>query len=231
MTLKSTKIESFIALSDVISLLNMTSGFLSIISSINHDFFLASVFMLIALMFDSVDGWVARKINRNDEFGFGKNIDSLSDVISFAAAPGIFLYTIGTTINTSPYIITTLVSLLIFICGVLRLTRYNAIANHIDFKGFIGFPIPGIAVILASFYLTGLFNIPIALILMTIVSLLMISNFKYPKVDNIAVIALGAVLIILTITQIPITIYNINIPPLILLILSLYCLIIGLIKK
>ena len=69
MTLKSTKIQSFIALSDVISLLNMTSGFLSIVSTINHDFYLASVFMLFALMFDSVDGWVARKINRNDELG------------------------------------------------------------------------------------------------------------------------------------------------------------------
>lgn len=231
MTLKSTKIQSFIALSDVISLLNMTSGFLSIVSTINHDFYLASIFMLFALMFDSVDGWVARKINRNDELGFGKNIDSLSDVISFAAAPGIFIYTIGTTISNSPYILTTLVSLLIFICGVLRLTRYNAIADHINFNGFIGFPIPGIAVILSAYYLTGAFDIYIALILMTVVSLFMISNFKYPKLDNKLLIGAGAILIILIILNIPLTIANISIPPLILLIITLYCLIIGLIKK
>ena len=231
MTLKSTKIQSFIALSDVISLLNMTSGFLSIISTINHDFYLASIFMLFALMFDSVDGWVARKINRNDELGFGKNIDSLSDVISFAAAPGIFIYTIGTTISNSPYILTTLVSLLIFICGVLRLTRYNAIADYINFNGFIGFPIPGIAVILSAYYLTGAFDIYIALILMTIVSLFMISNFKYPKLDNKLLIGAGAILIILIILNVPLTIANISIPPLILLIITLYCLIIGLIKK
>jgi archaetidylserine synthase len=40
--------------------------------------------------------------------------------------------------------------LLIVICGVLRLTRYNVIADKIDMKGFIGFPIPGISFIIAA---------------------------------------------------------------------------------
>ena len=71
----NTDMKSFIAISDIISLLNMSSGFLSIICSINHDFGLSAIFMIIAIMFDSVDGWVARKTNRQDDLGFGKNID------------------------------------------------------------------------------------------------------------------------------------------------------------
>ena len=91
MSITDTKMSSFIAISDIISLLNMSSGFLSIISSINSNFELAAIFMIIAIMFDSVDGWVARKTNRHDDLGFGKNIDSLSDIVSFGVAPAVFL--------------------------------------------------------------------------------------------------------------------------------------------
>ena len=81
MKIESTNMKSFIALSDIISLLNMASGFLSIIFSLNHEFSIAAVLMIIAIIFDSADGWVARKINRQDELGVGKNIDSLSDIV------------------------------------------------------------------------------------------------------------------------------------------------------
>lgn len=225
MKIENTKITSFMALSDIVSLLNMISGFVSIILSMNGYFEYAATAMFFSLLFDSVDGWVARKINRNDQYGFGKNIDSLSDVVSFGVAPALFLYSVSKTIQNSPEILVLIVSVLMVACGVLRLTRYNAINDYIDFKGFIGFPIPGISVILASYYLTGAFNIYIALVLMTIVSLFMISNFKYKKVDNFTIIGIGAVLIILLILQLPLIAFNINIPALFLLIICLYCLI------
>lgn len=225
-----TKMRSFIAMSDIISLLNMSSGFLSIISSINGNLELAAVLMLIAIIFDSCDGWVARKTNRHDDLGFGKNIDSLSDIVSFGVAPAVFIYI---CINTTPGIFQTLVilvSLLIVICGVLRLTRYNVIAGKIDTKDFIGFPIPGISFILATFYLSGLFNSYIAIILSIAVSLLMICNVQYPKFDNIPLIGISAVLIVLLILPINIVLYGINIPALLLLLFCLYYLIINLIK-
>ncbi len=153
----NTEIQSFIAISDIISLMNMCSGFISIIMSINHNFYLASIFMIFSLLFDSVDGWIARKTNRNDKYGFGKNIDSLSDVISFGVAPAIFLYSFSLFNANYLEIPTLIVSLFIVICGVLRLTRYNIISDKVE--GFIGFPIPGIAIIMAAFYLSGLFNI------------------------------------------------------------------------
>ena len=231
MSSMNTDMKSFIAISDIISLLNMSSGFIAIICSINSDFKLAAIFMLIAIIFDSTDGWVARKTNRQDELGFGKNIDSLSDIVSFGVAPAVFIYS---CINTTPGIfqaIVILISLFIVICGVLRLTRYNIIAEKLDTKDFIGFPIPGISFVIATFYLSGLFNPHIALILSVIISLLMISNITYPKFDNIPVIAISAVLILILILPINIIIYNINLPALILLLFCLYYLIINLIKR
>lgn len=230
MKLESTKIQSFFAISDGISLMNMLCGFISILLAINHNFELSAILMIIAIMFDSVDGWVARKINRNDKLKFGQNIDSLSDTISFGAAPAVFLYTISSTIHHNLSILPAIISLLIVACGVLRLTRYNAIADYIQTHDFIGFPIPGIAIILATFYLSGLFNIYIALILMTIVSLLMISNVTYPKFDNLIIIGISVVLIVLIILPISLTLFGINMPALILLIFSLYYLLINLIK-
>ena len=226
-----TNMKSFIAISDIISLLNMCSGFLAIICSINKNFELAAILMIIAIIFDSIDGWVARKTNRQDDLGFGKNIDSLSDAISFGVAPAIFLYS---CINTTPYInqvIVIIVSLMIVICGVLRLTRYNVIADKIDTKDFIGFPIPGISFILATFYLTGLFNPYVALILSIIVSLLMVCNIQYPKFDNIPLIAISAVLILILILQIKLVLFNVNIAAMLLLVFCLYYLIINLIKR
>ena len=226
-----TNMKSFIAISDIISLLNMCSGFLAIISSINNNLELAAILMIIAIIFDSIDGWVARKTNRQDDLGFGKNIDSLSDAISFGVAPAIFLYS---CINTTPYInqvIVIIVSLMIVICGVLRLTRYNVIADKIDTKDFIGFPIPGISFILATFYLTGLFNPYVALILSIVVSLLMVCNIQYPKFDNIPLIAISAVLILILILQIKLVLFNVNIAAMLLLVFCLYYLIINLIKR
>lgn len=231
MKIEDTNIKKFIAISDMISLCNMSCGFLSIISSINNNFELAALLMIFAIMFDSVDGWVARKTNRHDTLGFGKNIDSLSDAVSFGVAPAIFVYS---TINTTSTIIqpvVIIVSLLIVICGILRLTRYNVIANQIKTKDFIGFPIPGIAFILATYYLSGLYNEYLAIILSIIISLIMISRIIYPKFDNIPILAISVILIILLILPFKIILFNINIPALLLLLFCLYYLLINLIKN
>ena len=231
MKIEDTNIKKFIAISDIISLLNMSSGFLSIISSINGQFELAALLMILAIMFDSVDGWVARKTNRNDELGFGKNIDSLSDAVSFGVAPAVFVYS---TINTAPFIIQQIgiiVSLFIVICGVLRLTRYNVIADKIDTKDFIGFPIPGIAFIISTLYLSGIYNAYLALILSVVVSLIMISTIIYPKFDNVPILAVSCILIVLLILPVKIVLFNVNIPALLLLMFCLYYLLSNLIKN
>ncbi len=231
MKIEDTNIRKFIAISDIISLLNMSCGFLSVLSSMNRNFELAALLMIFAIMFDSVDGWVARKTNRQDTLGFGKNIDSLSDVVSFGLAPAIFVYSTINTTSTFIQPIVILICLFIVICGVLRLTRYNVIADLIETKDFIGFPIPGIAFILSTYYLSGLYNMYIALILSLIVSLIMISTVIYPKFDNIPILAISVILIILLILPFKIVLLTVNIPALLLLLFCLYYLIINLIKN
>ncbi|HMK54318.1 MAG TPA: archaetidylserine synthase [Methanobacteriaceae archaeon] len=190
-------INTYVAAPDLVSLANASSGFLSIIMVLEGNFVLAAQLMLIAVIFDSLDGWVARKTNRNDKYGFGKNMDSLSDVISFGVAPGIFLYAASSSLIL-PYI-NILVGLLIVICGILRLSRFNVLTqnNDIPLKDkFVGLPIPSTALVLGSFYLSGIFSVDLAPLIMALVAVLMISTIEYPKFKGIKVVAVGSVLII-----------------------------------
>ncbi len=225
----NTKIQEFISISDVVSLMNMTCGFFSAILSINHSFYLASIFMIFSLLFDSVDGWIARKTDRIDEYEFGKNIDSLSDIVSFGVAPAIFLYSYSLVNASYLEVPTVLVSLFIVICGVLRLTRYNVISDKVE--GFIGFPIPGIAIILAAFYISGLFNIYIALILAIIVSIAMVCNKSYDKFNNLYLLVLNGICLLFIILQVPLYIGSVNVCALIVLLTSLAYLFINLINN
>ncbi len=165
---------------------------------IQGDLSLAAMFILIAVIFDSMDGWVARKSKRVDQFEFGKNIDSLCDVISFGVAPGMLLY-VASISYFIPYI-NILVALLVVLCGILRLSRFNVLTDSCANFGegkFIGLPIPTTALILGSFYLSGIFNVELALIIMTAVSILMISTVEYTKIRNPILLLLGGGLLIL----------------------------------
>lgn len=193
------KITDQVALADLVSFLNASFGFLAIIMAAKGELVLAAQFILIAVIFDSVDGWVARKTKRVDQVGFGKNVDSLCDVISFGVAPGMLLFAASTS-NVIQYI-NILVALLIVICGILRLSRFNVLSNsgtNLGGEKFIGLPIPSTALILGSFYLSGIFNIYLALIIMAVVSMLMISTFEYPKFRNPILLMAGSSLIILS---------------------------------
>lgn len=185
--------RSYTSIADLVSIANASSGFLSIVMISMGNFILAAKFMLIAVIFDAMDGWVARKIKREDECGFGKNIDSLSDIISFGVAPAMLLY--STSVNFYIPYFSIIIALLIVICGILRLSRFNVITDSSD-KEFIGLPIPSTALILGSFYLSGVYNTDAALIIMIAVSIFMISTLKYPKFRSPIVLIAGSVLII-----------------------------------
>ena len=215
MRLKSTGMGYFLAIPDAISLLNLVFGFLAILMVIDNHLTLASLCILVALVFDSVDGWVARKLERKDYFSFGKNMDSLADVVSFGAAPAAILYSLGSGMSDWSGYLVTIVCLIVLVCGMLRLARYNVIADRIQYKGFIGLPIPAAALILSTYYLSGLFNITIACILMVFASYLMISTIRFPKFDNIYLLGIGALMILILISPINIYLYGVNLPALI----------------
>ena len=214
MRLKSTGMGYFLAIPDAISLLNLVFGFLAILMVIDNHLTLASLCILVALVFDSVDGWVARKLERKDYFSFGKNMDSLADVVSFGAAPAAILYSLGSGMSDWSGYLVTIVCLIVLVCGMLRLARYNVIADRIQYKGFIGLPIPAAALILSTYYLSGLFNITIACILM-------ISTIRFPKFDNIYLLGIGALMILILISPINIYLYGVNLPALIIFVICL----------
>ncbi|WP_407461408.1 archaetidylserine synthase [Methanobrevibacter sp.] len=221
MRLKSVGMGYFLAIPDIISILNLVFGFLAILMIMDNHLTYAALCILVAVVFDSIDGWVSRKLNRDDPFGFGKNIDSLADIVSFGVAPSLLLYYLGLQISDWAAYLVAIVAVFALVCGILRLARYNVIADKINYHGFVGFPIPGTAIILASYYLSGLFNTVVASILMLFAGYLMISTIRYPKVDNYYVIGLGALMILLLLLPINVSIGAINLPALVLFILSL----------
>ncbi len=190
--------RQLVSYADLVSLGNASFGFLSIIMVFEGHLEIAAQFMLVAVIFDSLDGWVARKTKKVDRFGFGENIDSLSDVISFGVAPGMLLYSACASFSI-PYI-NIVVALLILLCGILRLARFNVLADSSEVKdeNFVGLPIPSTALILGSFYISGIFRADLAIVIMVVVSLLMISTINYPKFKGTKIIVAGSVLIFST---------------------------------
>ncbi len=221
MRLKSVGMGYFLAVPDIISILNLVFGFLAILMVMDNHLTYAASCILVAVVFDSIDGWVSRKLNRDDPFGFGKNIDSLADIVSFGVAPSVLLYYLGLQISDWAAYLVAIVAVFTLVCGILRLTRYNVIADKINYHGFVGFPIPGTAIVLASYYLSGLFNTAVASILMLFAGYLMISTIRYPKVDNYYIIGLGAAMILLLLLPINVSIGAVNLPALVLFILAL----------
>lgn len=188
-------IRSYTSIADLVSIGNASSGFLSIIMVTMGDYVLAAKFMLLAVIFDSADGWVARKFNKGCDYEFGKQMDSLSDIVSFGVAPALLLYALCSSF-TIPYF-NVVIALLIVICGILRLSRFNVISELCVDK-FVGLPIPTTALILGTFYLSGFFSNGLVLLIMSIVSLLMISTFEYPKIKDVKVLTIGGILLLLT---------------------------------
>jgi CDP-diacylglycerol--serine O-phosphatidyltransferase len=130
------------------SLLTLTSiffAFFSIIESIKGEFLLAGALILVAGLFDGVDGKVARLTKTTTRFGL--ELDSLADVISFGVAPALLMYIWA----LQPYGRIGWVSAFVFVaCGALRLARFNVQSGSIDPKRFNGLPIPAAAAMVAT---------------------------------------------------------------------------------
>jgi CDP-diacylglycerol--serine O-phosphatidyltransferase len=130
------------------TVLNMFCGFLSIVHSSRGEFSSASWFMILAAGFDAFDGIMARITRSSSEFGV--QIDSLSDVVSFGAAPSFLVYQMSLVRLEGPGV---LISSLLMIFGGLRLARFNVQLVGLDKDHFVGLPIPASAITVAAFTL------------------------------------------------------------------------------
>jgi len=154
---------------------NLLMGVLAIILAIQNSWQYAAIMVIIGMLFDGLDGRVARMLNTQSEFG--KELDSLSDVITFGVAPAIIMY-----VSSFKYtgVEGWLVTAIFPICGALRLARFNVHPGEPGY--FIGLPIPAAGCIMATMALYNEF-IPNAYILMgfvLVLSYLMVSQIKYP---------------------------------------------------
>lgn len=132
-------------LPNLLTIMNMFFGFFAIIYSINGNFIWASYAIVVAAVFDQLDGRVARMANATSKFG--AELDSLCDLVSFGMAPGLLLF----LWSLEPFgRLGWLASFFFVACGALRLARFNVQSGSVEKAYFQGLPIPMAAGIVAS---------------------------------------------------------------------------------
>lgn len=165
---------------------NIFCGFYAIIASMQGRLELAAMLIGLAILLDTLDGRVARMANAASEFG--REFDSLADVISFGVAPGVLAYIWG--LHLQPRL-GWLACFLYVISGALRLARFNIQQTAGDKRFFAGLPIPAAAGVFAA--LVFMFPEPLtergqallALVLILALATLMVSTIRYYSFKDI----------------------------------------------
>jgi len=180
-------------LPSAITTLGLFFGFASIIRSINGFFEEAAIAIVIAGIFDFLDGYVARLTKSTSDFGV--QYDSLADLVSFGLAPGILAYTWA----LQPFgRIGWLATFLYFACAALRLARFNVQSEDIEKNFFQGLPTPAAGGIIASwvlfhYFLTEKYNLEEEIKSLSVVlvvyalAFLMVSTFRYRNLKHLSV--------------------------------------------
>lgn len=201
---------------------NIAMGFLAVLSSvrafqlitINPEqaasyFKYAALGIAFAILFDTLDGRVARMTRTSTEIGV--QLDSLADVLTFGIAPTVLMYAwaIGATFNdgSSLHSFGVFVLFMYLMCGTFRLARFNLQGTRprvlqegtpkVDKKNFVGLPIPPAAGLLASIVylhplplnvfdadLSRIYTI-LMILLMVVLGLLMVSTIRYTSFKTV----------------------------------------------
>jgi CDP-diacylglycerol---serine O-phosphatidyltransferase len=178
--------RSVFILPSLLTVGNIFFGYYAILACMrDHNFILASQYIGIAIILDCLDGFVARLTNSSS--GFGLQLDSLADVISFGIAPSVLALVWGLSATEKGL---ALVAAFTFaICGAMRLARFNIQAGNL--KHFVGLPIPGgggaIAAIVYFFKdpITSPIYSHIMVAVVFLFSFLMISTIRYPSLKHL----------------------------------------------
>jgi CDP-diacylglycerol--serine O-phosphatidyltransferase len=160
---------------------NLFCGFWAIISVFQEKFFYAALAILLASVFDVLDGKVARLSGATSKFGV--QYDSLADLVSFGVAPALLAFSWA----LRPYgRFGWLAAFLFVVCGALRLARFNVQSSSGEVKYFKGLPIPAAASMIALTILlyhrlieTGWVKDIVILVMIYILAFLMVSTIRY----------------------------------------------------
>lgn len=201
---------------------NIFLGFLSVMRSLQgailastggigseQHFEVAAKTIGLAVLLDGLDGRIARMTNTTSDFG--REMDSLADVISFGIAPAVLAYCwgvqcvdpgFGQKFHTHLMEAGRLIAFLFLLCGSARLARFNVQKNPVpknpgrpDRKYFVGLPIPAAAAMVAA-VVYGADSVPIALwpfsvawlALLALLSFLMVSTWRYRSFKDLSLL-------------------------------------------
>jgi CDP-diacylglycerol--serine O-phosphatidyltransferase len=180
--MESTSPNRFYVVPCMLTICSLFSGFYSIISAINGHFFAAAIAIIVAAVFDGLDGRVARMTGSTSTFGM--ELDSLCDMVSFGVAPGLLAYLWALT----PYgRYGWLAAFLYVATTALRLARFNSQTVASPSHDFTGLPCPAAAGMIATsvmfsnhvFKTTDTVQHISLLLLVYLLSYLMVSTHRY----------------------------------------------------
>jgi CDP-diacylglycerol---serine O-phosphatidyltransferase len=174
------------------------SGFYSIVAAIDRNFAVAGGAVFIAMLFDGLDGRVARWTKT--ESAFGKEYDSLADMVAFGVAPAVLVYQWG-VVRISEWghewrQFGWIIAFFYALCAALRLARFNTHSASGDKRYFQGLPSPSAAATVASFVWffakwrePGLQGLVLAFAVTGYAAALMVSSFSYLSLKQVDVSA------------------------------------------
>jgi CDP-diacylglycerol---serine O-phosphatidyltransferase len=184
------------ALPSMVTLLSIACGFGSIVISVDNarigdpdDYRLAAILLVLAGVFDALDGFVARLTKTTSDFGM--QLDSIADVMNFGCAPAMLLYCYGfVQMGEGHPTLLRMGGLACFVfvaCGALRLARFNVSVGRTDPRYFVGMPITAGAACVASVVvawpapLVNNLQAGMLMLLMISVGTLMVSTVRFPS--------------------------------------------------
>ena len=162
------------------------AGFYSIVASINGDFTVAAISIMVAMLWDTLDGRLARLTNTQSDFG--AEYDSLSDLVSFGVAPALLVYLWSLSDLGR---IGWLAAFIYLACAALRLARFNTQVGTSEKRYFQGLSSPASAGVIASMIWLKFWNFEyldfgvvslsyyIGISITILCGLLMVSNVRY----------------------------------------------------
>jgi len=161
---------------------NLFCGVFAIMSILHAQYLTAATAILIASIFDVLDGKLARLTNTTSRFGV--EYDSLSDLVSFGIAPGLLAYAWA----LQPYGRLGWMGFFLYIvCGALRLARFNVQVSNVESTDFIGLPTPAAAILVSTMVMfdghvlafAEAIRPALTLALTYLLAFLMVSNIRY----------------------------------------------------
>ncbi len=164
---------------------NTLLGFYAVVRGLREEFAVAAIFLFAAGILDGLDGYVARLTGT--ETDFGREFDSLADVLTFGAAPALLaVLWFGGEFGRPGW----LVPLFYLLACATRLARYNVQSGTVDSRWFVGLPTPAAAGAIGAVFLLSPYLAPDVVSVALMVALLalgvlMVSTFRYVSVKKL----------------------------------------------